>query len=65
MKPKKLKPGKCWGLVLNEKTAAEIMINGGDYIRLTFKTRKEAAEFSALFPAWERPRLVRLEVREV
>lgn len=63
MKPTKLKPGKCWGLVLSETNAAEVV--SGDTPQLVFKTRKEAVEYQRFFPKWDRPRLVRLEVTEI
>jgi hypothetical protein len=66
MKPKKLKPGKCWGMVFQERSAVDVVTcDDSNYRPMTFKTKRAAMEFIELFPAWERPRLVRLEVREV
>lgn len=66
MKPKKLKAGKCWGMVFQERSAVDVVTcDDTNYRPMTFKTKAAAMEFIELFLKWERPRLVRLEVREV
>ena len=63
MKPKKLKPGKCWGLAFGGvgNAASIIICNEG----LTFRLRREAVVYAKYYARDYRPRVVRLEVREI